>query len=87
MTVADTCFVTCPKTKLKVILHYLEEGWLGKTQNKVTGVVYRYDPAKDKITRIKDVSERDILGKIDGCWREKVYYTPSGSSVRQDLKT
>jgi hypothetical protein len=28
VTVADTCYVTCPKTGLKAILQYLEEGWI-----------------------------------------------------------
>jgi oxysterol-binding protein-related protein 9/10/11 len=78
VTVADTCYVTCPKTGLKTILHYLEEGWLGKAQNKVIGVIYKYNPDKDNITRIKDVPDKDIVGKIDGCWKDKVYYTPAG---------
>ena len=81
VTVADTCFVTCPKTRIKVILQYLEEGWLGKTQNKVLGVVYRYEPGSDKCTRIKDVPDREILAKIDGCWYDRVYYTLAGSKV------
>ncbi|MCJ1452751.1 hypothetical protein MMC28_003094 [Mycoblastus sanguinarius] len=79
VTVADTCFVTCSKTKKKVILHYLEESWLGKTQNKVHGVIYTYDPDNDNKTRIKDVPEKDILGRLEGCWHDQVYYTLSGS--------
>jgi len=75
VTVADTCFVTCRKTGLKVILHYLEEGWLGKTQNKVQGVIYKCDVDKDKTTRIKDVSDKDIVGRIEGAWHDKVYFT------------
>ena len=79
VTVADTCYVTCPKTGLKTILHYMEEGWLGKSQNKVVGVIYRYNPDTDKVTKIKDVPEKDIIGKIDGCWKDKIYYTASNS--------
>ena len=81
VTVADTCFVTCPKTKLKVILHYLEEGWLSKSQNKVIGAIYKYNPESDKITRLRDVPEKDIIGRIEGCWKEQVYYTPVGDQV------
>ena len=81
VTVADTCFVTCPKTKIKVILHYLEEGWLGKTQNRMVGVVYKYDPESDKRTKIKDVPEKDVLARLDGCWHEQIYYTLADSSV------
>lgn len=75
VTVADTCFVTCKKTGLKVILHYVEEGWLGKTQNKVQGVVYKCDVEKDKTTRIKDVSDKDIVGRIEGAWHDRVFFT------------
>lgn len=81
VTVADICFVTCPKNKIKVILHYLEEGWLGKTQNKINGVIYRYNPDKDNITRLKDVPDKEILAKIEGNWHEKIYYTLSGEKV------
>ena len=81
VTVADSCFVTCEKTKQKVILHYLEEGWLGRTQNKVVGVVYKYDPATDNRTKIKEVPEKDILARIEGCWHDQVSYTLTGEKV------
>ncbi|KAF2869040.1 oxysterol-binding protein-like protein [Massariosphaeria phaeospora] len=75
VSVADTCYVSCSKTKIKVILQYLEEGWLGRTQNKVEGVIFTYDPNNDTKTRIKDVSEKDVLGRIEGNWQDKVYYS------------
>ncbi|KAH8724622.1 hypothetical protein GQ44DRAFT_617900 [Phaeosphaeriaceae sp. PMI808] len=75
VSVADSCYVTCPKTGLKVILEYLEEGWLGRTQNKVQGVIYKYDPKNDTITKIKDVADKDVLARIEGCWQDKIYYT------------
>ncbi|KAI9798566.1 MAG: hypothetical protein M1833_004703 [Piccolia ochrophora] len=75
VTVADTCYLRCPKTKIKVILHYLEEGWLGRTQNKVHGVVFRYDPDKDTKSKIKEVSEKDVLARIEGNWQDKLHFT------------
>ncbi|KAF2155338.1 hypothetical protein K461DRAFT_292208 [Myriangium duriaei CBS 260.36] len=75
VSVADTCFVTCKKTGIKVILHYIEEGWLGKSQNKVLGVIYKCDVEKDNITKIKDVPEKDVIGRIDGAWHDKVYFS------------
>lgn len=81
VTVADTCYITCPQTRMKVILHYLEEGWLSKTQNKVVGVVYKYDPASDRRTRIKDVPQQDVLATLEGCWHRQVYFTVAGSTV------
>ncbi|OAL46017.1 hypothetical protein IQ07DRAFT_192926 [Pyrenochaeta sp. DS3sAY3a] len=75
VSVADSCYITCPKTGLKVILEYLEEGWLGRSQNKVLGVIFKYDANNDTITKIKDVPEKDVQARIDGCWQDKVYYT------------
>jgi hypothetical protein len=75
VSVADTCYVTCPKTGLKVILEYLEEGWLGRTQNKVQGVIFKYDAKNDTTTKIKDVSDKDVLARIEGNWQDKIYYT------------
>ncbi|KAK2812159.1 hypothetical protein FQN50_001516 [Emmonsiellopsis sp. PD_5] len=85
ITVADTCFITCPKTRIKAILTYLDEGWIGKAQNKVVGVIFHYDPENDNKTRVKDVPDADILAKIDGCWHEKIYYTLAGSKERRLL--
>jgi hypothetical protein len=75
LTVGDQCYITCTKTKIKTILHYMEEGWLGKTQNKVEGVIFRYDPEDDNKTRIRDVPEKDILARISGNWRETLYFS------------
>lgn len=82
VTVSDTSYMTCPKTRTKVILQYVEEGWLSKTQNKVVGIVYKYDPETDRITKIKDVPEQDVLGRLEGSWQKQVYFTPANSSVR-----
>ena len=79
VSVADTCYITCKKTKMKAILNYLEEGWLGKSQNRVQGVVYRYDPDKDKISKLKDVPEKDIVARVEGCWQEKITYRLASS--------
>ena len=88
VSVSDVCFVTCPKTRIKVILHYIEEGWLGKSQNRVQGVMFRYDPDDDKYTRTKDVPQKDILAHIEGCWQDQVYYSvPSTSAVKNAKDT
>lgn len=81
VTVGDSCFVTCPKSKMKVILYYLDESWLGKAQNRVQGVIYTYDPENDHRTRIKDVPEKDVLARLEGCWHDETYYTLQGSKV------
>jgi hypothetical protein len=58
-----------------VILEYVEESWLGRAQNKVIGVIFTYDPASDTKTKIKEVPEADVLGRIEGSWMDKLYYT------------
>ncbi|OJK00617.1 hypothetical protein ASPACDRAFT_27108 [Aspergillus aculeatus ATCC 16872] len=80
VTVSDTCYITCAHTRIKVILQYLEEGWIGRAQNRVEGVIFRYDPDSDTITRIKDVPHEDILAKISGSWHGQLFYTLSGSN-------
>ncbi|CAG8905202.1 unnamed protein product [Penicillium egyptiacum] len=79
VTVADTCYVTCPKTGLKAILQYMEEGWIGRSQNKLEGVIFRYSPDKDNINRLKDVPESDIVARITGSWHGMIYFTPAGT--------
>ncbi|KAK0517232.1 hypothetical protein JMJ35_000387 [Cladonia borealis] len=89
VNVSDSAFVICPKTKMKAILNYAEESWLGKTQNKVNGVIFNYDPENDNKNRIKDVPEKDVLAKLEGCWRDEIYYTLPGSkdpTLLLDLK-
>jgi hypothetical protein len=85
VTVGDQCYITCAKTKIKTILHYLEEGWVGKTQNKVEGVIFCYDPDNDNKTRIRDVPDKDVLARITGNWKEKLYFSLGPKSVSSQL--
>ncbi len=75
VSVGDMAFITCPQTKLKAILHYYDEGWLGRSTNKVDGVIFRFDPDKDDKVRIKDVPESDILVRLHGPWKDKIVFT------------
>jgi hypothetical protein len=86
VTVGDQCYISCAKTKKKTILHYIEEGWLGKTQNKVEGVIFNYDPENDDKTRIRDVPDKDVLARISGNWREKLYFSIGPKYVRLFFK-
>lgn len=75
VSVSEFAYITCPKTKIKVILHYVEEGWLGRSTNKIDGVIFKYDPENDTKTRVQDVPEEDVLARLNGPWREKVMFT------------
>jgi oxysterol-binding protein-related protein 9/10/11 len=87
VSVSEMAYITCPQTKLKVILHYVEEGWLGRTTNKIDGVIFRYDPENDDKLRVQDVPEEDILARLSGPWKEKVMFslgsTPMVSSLEK----
>jgi hypothetical protein len=78
--VEDVCYVTCQKTKLKAILQYLGDSWLGKAKHRVEGVIYEYVEGDD-IERIKDVPSKSIRARIEGSWMSQLYYTLPGSSV------
>ncbi|KAG5985369.1 hypothetical protein E4U55_004593 [Claviceps digitariae] len=75
VSVSEMAYITCPETKLKAILHYVDEGWLGRTTNKIDGVVFRYDPENDNKTRVQDVPDEDVLIRLSGPWREKIVFT------------
>ena len=79
ISVADACYVTCPRTGIKAILQYLEDGWVSRSQLRLEGVIFRYDTSNDDKTKIKDVPQKDILARIHGCWKEQIYYTAPGS--------
>lgn len=79
VTVSDICTITCAKTGIKVLLNYLEEGFFGKTQNKVEGVIYKCDVETDDTTKVSSVPDKNILGRIDGCWKDKIYFAPGSA--------
>lgn len=95
MSVGDAAYVTCRKTRQKVILQYIEDGWLGKAQNKVQGVIFKYDPDNDTKTKLKDVPDDDVLGRLEGNWHEQIWFTkgsrpfdkvPQGVSRAHELR-
>ena len=75
ISVSEHTYITSPETKLKTILHYIEAGWLGRSTNRVEGIIFRYDPENDDKMAIKDVPESDIVARLSGPWREKIEFT------------
>ncbi|KAK4062153.1 uncharacterized protein Triagg1_10028 [Trichoderma aggressivum f. europaeum] len=75
VSVSEMAYITCPDTKIKAILHYVEEGWLGRTTNKIDGVIFKYDPENDDKTRVQDVPDEDVLARLSGPWKEKVVFS------------
>ncbi|GAO18394.1 hypothetical protein UVI_02010050 [Ustilaginoidea virens] len=83
VSVSEMAYITCPETKIKAILHYVDEGWLGRTTNKIDGVIFRYDPENDDKSRVQDVAEEDVLARLSGPWREKVVFTLGSKPLHQ----
>jgi hypothetical protein len=75
VTVGDVAYITCPETKLKAILRYYDDGWLGRSTNKMEGIIFRYDPENNDKTLISQVAEEDILVRLGGAWKEKIVFT------------
>lgn len=72
--VQDTAVIQCEKTRLKAILWYKDEPWIGKPKYAVEGIVFRYNPkGPSKMNDIKDVPEDAIIARIEGCWKNKIY--------------
>jgi oxysterol-binding protein-related protein 9/10/11 len=86
ISVVDTCYVTCPKTRLKAILMYEEAGWPFRSQNKMTGVIYQYDPDNDKYSKLKDVPDEEVLVRLEGIWQEQIYYWFPSDNSKSDKK-
>lgn len=82
VSVSEFAYISCPKTKIKVILHYVEEGWLGRTTNKIDGVVFKYDPENDDKLRVQDVPDEDVLARLSGPWKEKVMFSLGPKAFR-----
>jgi hypothetical protein len=72
-TISDFCFMTCPKTKLKTIVEYKEEKWIGKPKFELRGIIFSYDPNNDTITKLKNVPSANVVATIEGSWRSQVY--------------
>lgn len=85
ISVADTCYIICSKTRIKTILQYQEDSWIGRAQYKVEGVVFRYDPDNDTVTKIKDAPEGDILARITGSWHGQINLILPGTKDTQLL--
>ncbi|KAK4247173.1 hypothetical protein C7999DRAFT_32442 [Corynascus novoguineensis] len=75
VSVGDMAYITCPETRLKAILRYYDDGWLGRTTNKVEGIIFRYDPENDDKRQIQDVPEEEVLVRLGGPWKEKIVFT------------
>ncbi|KAI9286493.1 oxysterol-binding protein [Umbelopsis sp. AD052] len=72
-TISDNCYMTCPKSKLKAIVEYKDEKWIGKPKFELRGLIFTYDPNNDTINKLKNVPSADVLATIEGSWRTQIH--------------
>ncbi|KAI0646560.1 hypothetical protein C8Q79DRAFT_963358 [Trametes meyenii] len=79
VTVGDSTIVTCSGgaegKKLRAVIDYKEESWLGRAQFHLEGVIHTYDPKEsvhEEWTRVKHVPRERVLAVFDGSWRHKI---------------
>ncbi|KAG0141807.1 hypothetical protein CROQUDRAFT_110242 [Cronartium quercuum f. sp. fusiforme G11] len=86
--ISDYTYITCRNSngdgngKLRAMINYLEESWIGKPKFLIEGIIYEIN---DKInepmeyTKIKQVPNELIKVRFKGNWREKIEYEILGS--------
>jgi hypothetical protein len=57
------------------------QSWFHKPRFAIEGVIFRYDPDNDTITKIKSVPPKDLLINITGSWRGEIYFSRPNSKV------
>ncbi|KAI9636141.1 uncharacterized protein MKK02DRAFT_44845 [Dioszegia hungarica] len=85
-TISDQISVTCAggssgKTKLRALLDYKDESWIGKPRFLLDGVIYRYDVDDEEQlswTRAKQVPKDRVVAEIEGQWMKTVKYRLKG---------
>ena len=87
-TISDQISITCrggesSQTKLRTILDYKDESWLGKPRFLLDGVIYRYTPGTDEETwsRPKQVPSDRVVAYLEGTWTKEIRYKLKGSKV------
>lgn len=79
ITVADSTIITCTggngKQRLRAVIEYKDESWIGKAHFLVEGVIHTYDEGDTEFeqwTKVKHVPQSYVLAHFDGCWRGQI---------------
>lgn len=93
-TISDQISITCSGgdagdgTKLRVLLDYKDESWLGKPRFLVDGVIYRYtvgNEEQESWTRAKQVPSKLVVAELEGCWMKQIRYRRKGDKEWKTL--
>ncbi|KAI8607315.1 hypothetical protein BC830DRAFT_165178, partial [Chytriomyces sp. MP71] len=76
ITVTENTYITCPESRLKLILSYKEEPYFGSPKFQIEGKIFRYDPIADLSKAMRDfkkVPDADVVATVWGQWNGKIY--------------
>lgn len=86
VTMGEATIVTCSGgkdgKKLRAIIEYKEESWLGRAHFLVEGIIHEYTPGETEHlewTRVKHVPRSRVIATLDGSWKHKVRWRRVGS--------
>ncbi|KAI6037614.1 hypothetical protein EDC04DRAFT_2129882 [Pisolithus marmoratus] len=87
LTVADSTIITCTGgdggQRLRAVIEYKEESWIGKAHFLVEGVIHTYgedDTEFEQWTKVKHVPRSYVLAHFEGCWRGHIRWRRTGSA-------
>jgi hypothetical protein len=87
VTVSDTTIITCsggqPGQKLRTVIEYKEESWLGKAHFLLEGVIHTYNEDEtehEAWTKVKQVPQSRVVAVFDGSWKHRIRWRKAGSS-------
>ncbi|TFK49294.1 hypothetical protein OE88DRAFT_1809617 [Heliocybe sulcata] len=87
VTVGDSTIITCTggkgKERLRTVLEYKEESWLGKPHYLLEGVIHTYTEGESEVegwTKVKQVPQSRVLAVIEGSWRGVVRWRRGSSA-------
>ncbi|KAK0537689.1 hypothetical protein OC835_001661 [Tilletia horrida] len=85
LSVADQSYITCrggsrAGPRLRAIIEYKDESWVGRAKYALQGIIYEYDPEtegediKEKHRKIADVKPERVRVHIAGSWKGLITY-------------
>lgn len=87
VTVGDSTIITCSggkgNEKLRTIIEYKEESWLGKPHYALEGVIHTYTEGESEVeewTKVKHVPQTRVVAVFEGSWRGVIRWRRASSA-------
>ncbi|KAG6331828.1 hypothetical protein ID866_7258 [Astraeus odoratus] len=87
ITVADSTIITCTggngSQRLRAVIEYKEESWIGKAHFLVEGVIHTYEEDEaeyEQWTKVKHVPQSCVIAHLEGCWKGHVRWRRTASA-------